>query len=79
MHLSDLKIGEKAEIVKIETDSALKQRLYSFGIVKGAIVMIEAYSLIKDTLQILVSGTDIGLRKSEAEKITVKVLESVDE
>lgn len=79
MHLSDLKIGEKAEIVKIETDSALKQRLYSFGILKGAIVTIEAYSLIKDTLQILVSGTDIGLRKSEAEKITVKVLESVDE
>jgi Fe2+ transport system protein FeoA len=79
MHLSDLKIGDHAKIVKIDADSSLKQRLHSFGIVKGAIVTLVAKSLTKDTLQILVNCTDIGLRKSESDKIIVELVESNNE
>ena len=47
MKLSDLKIKERAEIIDINCDSILKNRLHSFGIMKGAIVTIEELTLTK--------------------------------
>ena len=41
MTLNELKIKESAEIISINCDNVLKNRLYSFGIIKGAIVKIE--------------------------------------
>ena len=35
MVLSDLHKGDKAEIIKINADSALKDRLNSFGVIRG--------------------------------------------
>lgn len=76
MLISELDIGDAAKIVKLEADSVLKQRLHSFGIIKGAIATLKARSLAKGTLEIVVNNTDIGLRKSEADKIIVDKLES---
>ena len=72
MKLSDLKIKEKAEIINIDCDSILKNRLHSFGIMKGAIVTIEELTLTKSTIEIKINHSKIALRLSEAEKIGVK-------
>ena len=72
MNLTELTKGNKAEIVKITADKALKDRLNSFGVMKGEELLIKGCSLAKQTIEIEVGSTLIALRKDEAEKIEVK-------
>ena len=74
MKLLELEKHDKAMILKIETDEALKGRLNSFGIARGSELTIEACSIGKQTIEILVDGTLIGLRGEEASKIEVEKL-----
>ena len=72
MRLSDLHKGDRALIKKIDTEEALKTRLASFGVVRGSELTIEACSIGKQTMEILVDGTLIGLRGEEAKQIEVE-------
>ena len=72
MTLNELKIKESAEVLSVNCDNVLKNRLYSFGIIKGAIVKIEELTLTKSTIEIKSNQSKIALRLSEAEKIEVK-------
>jgi ferrous iron transport protein A len=75
MTLNELKIKESAQIIAINCDSVLKNRLYSFGIIKGAIVTVEESTLTKSTIEIKVNQSKIAIRLSEASKIEVKYAE----
>jgi len=74
MKLSELNRGDRAVIVKIETEASLKSRLVSFGVARGSELSVEECSLGKKTMEILVDDTLIGLRGDEAEKIEVERL-----
>jgi len=74
MKLTELTKGEKAEIVKIYADKALKDRLTSFGVMRGEELLVKGCSLAKQTMEIKVGSTLIALRKDEAEKIEVDKL-----
>ncbi|MEA3497993.1 MAG: FeoA family protein [Campylobacterota bacterium] len=74
MKLSDLLKNQKATIVKVECSNELKQRFYSFGIIKGAVIEVEAISLAKNTIEILVEDTSIGIRVEEAKTIEVEII-----
>jgi len=74
MKLSELSKGDRALIKKIETEDTLKTRLASFGVVRGSELTIEACSIRKQTMEILVEGTLIGLRGEEAKKIEIEKL-----
>ena len=74
MKLSDLHKDDKALIVNIGSDEALKGRLFSFGIARGTEISIEACSLGRQTVEIMADDTLIGLRMSEAEKIEVEMI-----
>jgi ferrous iron transport protein A len=71
MTLNELKIKQTAQIVAINCDSILKNRLHSFGIMKGAFVTIEELTLTKSTIEIKINHSKIALRLSEASKIEV--------
>ena len=72
MNLTELIKGNKAEIIKVSADKALKDRLSSFGVMKGEELLIKGCSLAKQTIEIEVGSTLIALRKDEAAKIEVK-------
>jgi ferrous iron transport protein A len=72
MKLSDLHKNDSALIKKIDTNEALKTRLASFGVVRGSELTIEACSMGKQTMEIFVDGTLIGLRGEEAKQIEVE-------
>ncbi len=76
MNLIDLQKGNRATIVKIHADKALKDRLSSFGVMRGEELLIKGCSLAKQTIEIEVGSTLIALRKDEAQKIEV---EQIDE
>ena len=65
------KKGDKLKIKKLHTTGDLRQRLISFGIIKGAEVKILGYSANKSTIEIKVAKMTIALRSSEADKIEV--------
>ncbi len=72
MVLSELERGQKAVVKKIYANTALKQRLISFGIIKGATVKLLATAPKKSTVEIEVGRMKIALRKEEAELIEVE-------
>jgi ferrous iron transport protein A len=72
MKLTELTKGDRAEIVKIHADKALRDRFNSFGIIRGEELLVKGCSIAKQTMEIEVGGTLIALRKEEAEKIEVK-------
>ena len=75
MVLSELHKGDEAEIVKIHADKALKDRLTSFGVMRGETLFIKGCSLAKQTMEIEVGSTLIALRADEARKIEVKQID----
>lgn len=71
MTLVDLKKGNSATITAVNAGKELKNRFYSFGLMKGETVSVEKLSLAKNTLEISINRTHIAIRSSEAEKIEV--------
>jgi len=71
MVLKDLHKGERAEIVKIHADKALRDRLTSFGVMRGEVLLVKGCSLAKQTMEIEVGSTLIAVRADEADKIEV--------
>ena len=71
MSLNDLKISEIARIKDINCNDALKNRLYSFGIIRGAFIKVEAKTLTNSTLKISINNSKIALRANEASQIKV--------
>lgn len=74
MKLSTLHKGDRAIIKNIFTNEDLKRRLFSFGVGRGSELSIEACSMKKQTMEIEVEGTLIGLRAKEAAEIEVEKL-----
>lgn len=69
--LSACSKGGTARVVKINAAGPLKQRLISFGLMKGAEVKMLECSPTKSTFEIKVGNVSLALRKEEAELIEV--------
>jgi len=73
LKLSELKKEQQATVEKVNATGELKQRLASFGLLKGAKIKIVDCSLTKSTIEVMVDSTLLALRKSEADQIEVKI------
>ncbi|MBQ6936605.1 MAG: ferrous iron transport protein A [Clostridia bacterium] len=71
MTLYDLKIGETALVVAINTDACLKQRLRDIGLIKNSEVKVLHCSPTGNPRAYLIKGSVIALRNCDAEKIIV--------
>jgi ferrous iron transport protein A len=69
--LSACSKGGVATVAKINATGPLKQRLISFGLMKGAEVKMLECALTNSTYEIKVGNMSIALRKEEAELIEV--------
>jgi len=63
--------GGIATVAKINATGALKQRLISFGLMKGAEITMLECGITKSTFEIKVGNVSIALRREEAELIEV--------
>jgi ferrous iron transport protein A len=64
--------GCETTIVKIHASGPLKQRLVSFGMMKGARVTLMEYAPRKSTVEVKVGKMRLALRKEEADMIEVE-------
>ena len=76
MILSELVKGNRAEIVKINADKALRDRLSSFGVMRGEELTVKGCSIAKQTMEIEVGSTLIAVRSDEADKIEVEKIDA---
>ncbi|MCX8123449.1 MAG: metal-dependent transcriptional regulator [Spirochaetes bacterium] len=76
--LSQLKEGEKAEIVRILGSGPLKKRLLEMGFRKGEIIHVIKYAPLKDPIEISLKDFLLSIRVEEANSIIVKPLKNYD-
>ncbi len=69
--LSACSMGGVATVVKINAQGPLKQRLISFGLMKGAVVTMLECGLTKSTYEIKIGNVSLALRREEAQLIEV--------
>ena len=68
----DCEINKLYKIKKLHTTGALRQRLVSFGLLKGVKIRHLSSTNLSATYEIRVGKMNIALRKEEAEKIEVE-------
>lgn len=76
--LSELKEGEKAEIIRILGSGPLKKRLLEMGFRKGEIIHVIKYAPLKDPIEISIKDFLLSIRVEEAHSIIVKPLDKND-
>lgn len=72
--LNELNAGENAEILKIETDGKVEERLKMLNIFVGARVRMVKKVFFGSTFLIEADGVRVGMRKNPAAKIFVRKL-----
>ncbi|MFT5659968.1 MAG: ferrous iron transport protein A [Sulfurimonas sp.] len=70
--LNDCKKACKVKVTKLNAPTDLKQRLISFGVMKGSLIEVLEYAPAKSTIEIKVGKMRIALRAKEAELIEVE-------
>ncbi len=70
--LDDLKVGSKAEVIKIESKGRLKRKLMDMGLNRGARIEVKGKAPMGDPIEIKVRGYSLSLRQTEAAEILVK-------
>ncbi len=76
MNLSDLEIGEKARINKIDRSCSTEvhQRFLDLGFVTGAVITVYSISPLRDPVAYLIYNTIISLRKEDARMVLIEKL-----
>jgi Fe2+ transport system protein FeoA len=74
MLLSNLEINQEAQIKQINCGDELKQRFYSFVLIKGATISVDEISLARNTMAVNIDSTEIALRIEEEKHIEGEVL-----
>lgn len=70
--LDKISVGDKAKIVKINSDIEIKRRLLDLGIIPNSIIKSEFKSPFNDPVAYLIRGTTIALREEDAKNIVVE-------
>lgn len=70
--LRDIPIGQKATIVKLCGQGALKRRIMDMGLTKGTEVYVRKVAPLGDPIELTVRGYELSVRKSDAELIEVE-------
>ena len=70
--LKDVKIGNRAKVVKLHGEGALRRRIMDMGITKGVEVRVRKVAPLGDPIEITVRGYELSLRKEDAQMIEVE-------
>ncbi|MEI5993346.1 FeoA family protein [Candidatus Enterococcus mansonii] len=72
LSLDQLTVGEKARVVGIHGQGAVKRRLMDMGLTKGVDLFVRKMAPLGDPIEINLRGYELTLRKNEAELVLVQ-------
>ena len=70
--LKEVPIGEKAKVVKLHGEGAVKRRIMDMGITRGVEVYVRKVAPLGDPMEVTVRGYELSIRKADAELIEVQ-------
>jgi len=71
MLLSELKIGQSAQIEKVQGEGALRQHFLDMGVIPGAEVTLIKFAPMGDPMELQIHGYELTLRLEDASKIEI--------
>ncbi|WP_320122424.1 ferrous iron transport protein A [uncultured Sphaerochaeta sp.] len=74
MTLESLRPGDKARVLSIGTQGALRRRILDMGITPSVVVQLIKVAPLGDPLELTVRGYQLSLRKQEASLIEVEII-----
>lgn len=75
-NLSELKIGQKAKVEKLNVDDKqIRRHLLDMGITRGVEVIIKKIAPMGDPIDIKLRGYELAIRKEDLKQIEVEVIE----
>lgn len=72
MSLNELNVGDRAEVIKIDDASSMKQRFIDIGIIGGTKVECVLISPSKNPKAYMIKGAVIAIRDEDAKFIYIK-------
>ena len=69
--LRDVRVGQRATVVKLHGEGALKRRIMDMGITRGIEVYVRRVAPLGDPMELTVRGYELSLRRADAEMIEV--------
>ncbi len=70
--LKDVKIGQKAKVVKLHGEGAVKRRIMDMGVTKGVEIYVRKVAPFGDPMELTLRGYELSLRRADAEMIEVE-------
>lgn len=74
MKLSELQVGDRAEVISMQALPLVRRRLMDLGLIRGTEIRVLRVAPLGDPIEIVYKGLYLTLRKSEAEGVGVKLL-----
>jgi len=75
MKLSDLKVGQSAEIIKLNVeDKKIRRHLLDMGLTKGTKVKVKKIAPMGDPIDIELRDYQLCIRKADLKQIEVEVI-----
>ena len=71
MNICGMKAGERAQVVSVEFDDKVRERLRYLGILAGAEILLLKVSFFKKTYLVQAGSAKVALGREVAEGITV--------
>lgn len=69
--VKDMRVGQKASVVKVHGEGALRRRIMDMGITKGVEIRLRKFAPLGDPMELTVRGYELSLRKADAEMIEI--------
>lgn len=74
MLLSEVRVGHKAKVVKINGTGALRRRIMDMGITRGTEILVRKVAPLGDPFELNLRGYELSLRKEDASLVEVESL-----
>jgi ferrous iron transport protein A len=72
--LDQLQVGQRALVEAIHGEDVIVQRLLEMGLLEGEVIQVIGVAPLGDPLEIRLRDYRLSLRRSEAARITVKMM-----
>jgi len=78
MNLSEVRVGDTVEVLKLRGTGAVRRRIMDMGITKGQKVYVRKVAPLGDPMEVTVRNYELSLRKADCEMIDVVPVDVAD-
>lgn len=70
--LSELHPGDQGEVIQVQAQGQVRQRLLEMGFIRGAMLRVEKLAPLGDPMELVIKGYHLSLRREESACILVQ-------